>query len=122
MSFHAGAGTRTSCRSSARRRSYPRCWPTHTPSSAPASADHLQGGLVQRRTLLSMGGLRISLSLLVIAVVAAAAPARAADPPKGSEWTEHYFPSEDGLTMLHADVLRSKGLGETEETPIVLTV
>src|SRR5687767_5571923 len=71
-----------------------------------------------------MARLRFWIPLLACTVLASltAAPALAADPPKGSEWTEHYFPSDDGLTMLHADVLRPKGLSDDQETPVILTV
>ena len=62
---------------------------------------------------------------LLIAVVAAllvfAAPATAAPAPEGSEWREEYFESGDG-TLLHADVLRPKGLPEDARTPVLLTV
>jgi hypothetical protein len=48
--------------------------------------------------------------------------ARAADPPPNSVWTEHYFPSADGVTQLHADVLRPEGLDDKDKTPVILTV
>lgn len=58
-----------------------------------------------------------------LVVAAGAAPAvSAAEPPKNSEWTEHYFTSDDGLTLLHADVLRPKGLSDKHRTPVILTV
>lgn len=71
-----------------------------------------------------MARFRLWIPLLASVLLASltAAPALAADPPKGSEWTEHYFPSDDGLTRLHADVLRPEGLGEDEKTPVILTV
>lgn len=47
--------------------------------------------------------------------------ARAADPPKGAVWTEHYFPMGDGVTTLHADVLRPKDAAD-QRTPVILTV
>lgn len=50
------------------------------------------------------------------------APALAAPPPKGSVWTQHYFPAGDGINTLHADVLRPKGLSDKDKTPVVLTV
>ncbi|MDY2979262.1 MAG: CocE/NonD family hydrolase [Lawsonella sp.] len=40
---------------------------------------------------------------------------------KHANWTEHYFKTPDG-TILHADVLRPKGLADTVKTPIVLSV
>ncbi|MGH3117485.1 MAG: CocE/NonD family hydrolase [Gaiellales bacterium] len=61
-------------------------------------------------------------ALLVMVALLSGAPAHAADPPKGTTWTEHYFPSVDGLTMLHADVLRPKGLSDKTETPVIMTV
>ena len=39
-----------------------------------------------------------------------------------ADWTEHYFPAGDGLTTLHADVLRPKGLAADVKTPVILTV
>lgn len=36
--------------------------------------------------------------------------------------SEQYFPSSDGITRLHADVLRPKGLAPDAKTPVVLTV
>ncbi|MBW3662890.1 MAG: CocE/NonD family hydrolase [Actinobacteria bacterium] len=41
-----------------------------------------------------------------------------------ADWSEHYFPSYDGITNLHADVLRPKGLDltDTNPTPVILTV
>lgn len=66
------------------------------------------------------------IAVLVLALVAASlvvAPASsAAPPPDGARWTEHYFPSSDGITMLHADVLRPKGLTNKDKTPVILTV
>ena len=69
------------------------------------------------------------ISRMVIAVSTAASiaisflpAAGAAEPPGNSTWTEHYFPSGDGLTQLHADVLRPKALGDKEKTPVILTV
>src|SRR3990170_3365274 len=58
-------------------------------------------------------------ALIITALVAAPA---ASEPRDDATWTEHYFPSEDGLTMLHADVLRPKGLGDKDKTPVILTV
>jgi predicted acyl esterase len=65
----------------------------------------------------------IALGLVVALLFSPAVAAeRAAPPPKGAEWTEHYLPSEDGLTMLHADVLRPKHLPKNAPTPVILTV
>ena len=41
--------------------------------------------------------------------------------PEGAEYSEAYFPSGDG-TVLHADVLRPKGLPKDTRTPVILTV
>ena len=66
---------------------------------------------------------RLALVGLVGAVIAfGAPPAQAAEPYPGTVWTEHYFPSTDGLSMLHADVLRPKGLPDDEPTPVILSV
>jgi uncharacterized protein len=48
------------------------------------------------------------------------APAAAAIPP-GAAYSEAYFPAADG-TLLHADVLRPKGLPDDAKTPVILTV
>lgn len=61
---------------------------------------------------------------MTVALLVAALPASvgAAPPPRGTRWTEHYFPSSDGITMLHADVLRPAGLSDDAKTPVILTV
>lgn len=41
--------------------------------------------------------------------------------PEGARWTQHYFPSTDGVE-LHADVLRPAGLRRNERTPVILSV
>ncbi|GAB4084650.1 CocE/NonD family hydrolase [Myceligenerans cantabricum] len=41
--------------------------------------------------------------------------------PEGAAWTQHYFPSTDGVE-LHADVLRPADLPEDEQTPVILSV
>jgi predicted acyl esterase len=60
---------------------------------------------------------RIALLALTLLVAFLPAAAQAAVPP-GTEWTEHYFPSEDG-TQLHADVIRPQGAGKT---PVILAI
>ena len=66
---------------------------------------------------------RLALVGLVGAAIVFGAPAaHAAEPYPGTVWTEHYFPSTDGLSMLHADVLRPKGLPDDEPTPVILSV
>ncbi|MEV5009664.1 CocE/NonD family hydrolase [Streptomyces sp. NPDC093064] len=43
--------------------------------------------------------------------------------PKGSLWTQHYFPSSDGSdTELHADVLLPEGLAPGKKVPVILSV
>jgi len=60
--------------------------------------------------------------LLAICSVATLLPAVAqAAVPAGAEYSEAYFPSGDG-TVLHADVLRPKGLPQDTKTPVILTV
>ena len=58
--------------------------------------------------------------------VAAASSGRAAStldaPREDASYSEHYFDSGDGITKLHADVLRPKGLGDNVKTPVILTV
>lgn len=39
-----------------------------------------------------------------------------------STWSEAYLPSGDGVTTLHADILRPKGLSDSVRTPVVMTV
>ncbi|MTD45349.1 CocE/NonD family hydrolase [Conexibacter sp. W3-3-2] len=43
------------------------------------------------------------------------------DPRVGAEWTEEYITEADG-TVLHADVLRPKGLPRDARTPVILTI
>ena len=69
-----------------------------------------------RRSIVALVAVAASLSLLP------AAPALSAEPPKGSVWTQHYIPSGDGITTLHADVLRPAGIPEKKKTPVILTV
>ena len=55
----------------------------------------------------------------------AATPQASGQPTPGrsdSTWTEAYFPSADGITTLHADILRPKGLSDSARTPVVMTV
>ncbi|MEU3346032.1 CocE/NonD family hydrolase [Streptomyces sp. NPDC006700] len=43
--------------------------------------------------------------------------------PKGSLWTQHYFPSSDRSdTELHADVLLPEGLAPGKKVPVILSV
>ena len=67
----------------------------------------------------------LALSTCVL-VTHLAVPASAAPTPTpgrtDSTWSEAYIPSGDGVTTLHADVLRPKGLSESAKTPVVMTV
>ncbi len=62
--------------------------------------------------------------LVGLAVPAGAAPTAATPTPgrTDSTWTEAYLPSGDGVTTLHADILRPKGLAANAKTPVVMTV
>lgn len=76
------------------------------------------------------------IAMVVLAVSLGALPARAAEGTgraadrtgmplaqrADADHTEAYFLSSDGITKLHADVLRPKGLGANERTPVILTV
>ena len=64
----------------------------------------------------------LAVTLALSAALLAGTPAFSADPPKNATWTEHYFSSGDGLTDLHADVLRPKGIPAKKKTPVILTV
>ncbi|TYB98780.1 CocE/NonD family hydrolase [Micromonospora sp. WP24] len=88
---------------------------------------------MQRRTTAAALGVLLTASVFT-GGVAAAAPATAAEAPpegitheendrvpEGSVWTEHYFPSTDGVE-LHADVLRPEGLPAGAKTPVILAV
>jgi predicted acyl esterase len=77
---------------------------------------------------------RVTTALLTLAAIggllAGAAPTRAqapqaqaaAAPRNDADSTEYYFNSPDGVTTLHADVLRPKGMAATVKTPVILTV
>jgi predicted acyl esterase len=62
----------------------------------------------------------VTLALAATVASLTPAPARAADPPPGSVWSEEYFPSGDG-TLLHADVLRPAHLPRDARTPVIVT-
>ena len=69
--------------------------------------------------------LAAGLALPALASTPASTPATAPVPTPGrsdSTWTEEYIPSGDGVTTLHADVLRPKGLAAGVKTPVVMTV
>lgn len=66
-----------------------------------------------------------ALCALLFPVFIAASPGEASlpfAPRDDATYSEHYFDSGDGITKLHADVLRPKGLGEKVKTPVILTV
>jgi predicted acyl esterase len=62
------------------------------------------------------------IAALMLSLLVAGTSARAADPPPGAVHSEHYFPLGDGVTTLHADVLRPAHLPADAPTPVVLTV
>jgi len=64
---------------------------------------------------------RALLALTLTASALIAAPASAAPHPD-ADYTEAYFPMGDGLTTLHADVLRPKGSTDADKTPVILAV
>lgn len=77
------------------------------------------------------GAMRLLAALLLLLLVPAATaysqdelpsgPTWYEDPRVGAEWTEEYFTQADG-TVLHADVLRPKGLPKDAKTPVLLTI
>ena len=71
-----------------------------------------------------MGIRRFTATVIALVLGTSLVPpsASAAPPPKNARWTQHYFPSTDGLTTLHADVLRPRGLSAKDKTPVILTV
>ena len=64
---------------------------------------------------------RSAAALALLALAAAPAGASAADVPAGATWTEASIPSSDGVS-LHADILRPKGLKDTDKTPVILSI
>src|SRR3954454_5045915 len=65
---------------------------------------------------------RFSTVLLAVAATAlAVAPAANAYIPKDATYTNAFFPSAD-VTQLHADVLRPKGLKDSDKTPVILAI
>ncbi len=59
--------------------------------------------------------------LLAVTVLLALPSSALAYDYKGATFSEAFFESGDG-TMLHADVLRPKGLPETAKTPVILSI
>ena len=68
-----------------------------------------------RRLLLA---LVVSLVGALLAVPGPAGAATRAD----ADWYQLYFPSSDGVTELHADMLRPKGLALDVPTPVIMAV
>jgi uncharacterized protein len=64
--------------------------------------------------------LALPLALAVLGSAPGAASAAGVDYPDG-DWSQATIPSTDGVT-LHADVLRPKGLKDTDRTPVVLSI
>lgn len=63
-----------------------------------------------------------ALAGMLALVLGLASPAQAG-PREDADYTEAYFPANDGLgTMLHADVLRPKGFTDDQKTPVILSV
>lgn len=65
---------------------------------------------------------RALLVAAALAVGALAAPSSSAAPREDAVATEHYIATADPLTVLHADVLRPKGLAPDVRTPVIMTV
>jgi putative CocE/NonD family hydrolase len=65
--------------------------------------------------------LPLASALALAALAAAPAAAGAADVPAGAAWTQATIPSTDGV-KLHADILRPKGLGPNDRTPVILSI
>ena len=61
------------------------------------------------------------LLVAALAALAAAAPAPAAELPRGSKWTQATITSGDG-TPMHADILRPKDLPDSARTPVILSI
>jgi pimeloyl-ACP methyl ester carboxylesterase len=65
--------------------------------------------------------LRVLLLLLGLFLVPAGAARATQDVPDNAEWSSDYIKSGDG-TMLHADILRPKGLPKDAKTPVILSI
>src|SRR3954469_14368801 len=65
--------------------------------------------------------IRSAATLALLALAAIPAAASAADVPPNATWTEASIPSTDGVS-LHADILRPKGLKDTDKTPVILSI
>ncbi len=69
-----------------------------------------------------VGTVRSRILTALIAVLVIAGTAAGAAPRDDADHSEYYFTSSDGITKLHADVLRPKGMPADERTPVILTV
>ncbi|MGH2684698.1 MAG: CocE/NonD family hydrolase, partial [Actinomycetota bacterium] len=65
---------------------------------------------------------RIPLLLSLLISVVLVGPPASAEVREDADHYEFYFPSADGITELHADVLRPKGLAMDIPTPVIMTV
>src|SRR3954466_16149018 len=65
--------------------------------------------------------IRSAAATALMALVVLPAAAQAADVPPNATWTQATIPSTDGAS-LHADVLRPKGLKDTDKTPVILSI
>ena len=66
-------------------------------------------------------GMILCLCLPALSSVALVSPAKADEVPAKAVWTQDYIESGDG-TMLHADILRPKGLSAKAKTPVILSI
>lgn len=67
-------------------------------------------------------GLVRAVLVAALASLALGASTAGAATRSDADWSEAYFPAGDGVTQLHADILRPKGLAAEVRTPVVLTV
>src|SRR4051794_24843108 len=65
--------------------------------------------------------IRSAAATALMALAAIPAAAQAADVPPNATWTQASIPSTDGAS-LHADILRPKGLKDTDKTPVILSI
>src|SRR3954452_10516857 len=65
--------------------------------------------------------IRSAAATALMALAAIPAAAQAADVPPNATWTQATIPSTDGAS-LHADILRPKGLKDTDKTPVILSI
>src|SRR3954470_23567108 len=65
--------------------------------------------------------IRFATAIALAALASVPAVASAADVPPNATWTEADVPSTDGVS-LHADILRPKGLKDTDKTPVITSI